>query len=270
MKIDSALEEYFSGRKIYGNDLSGEELEAWYKDEQEGYAYLGAKDNNDYRYVYHALNTMHGYAYLGKRTFTHALGIGSAYGDEFRPIAGQIGHISIVDPSQYFQVSEVDGVSVAYYEANPSGDLPLPDNSVDLITCLGVLHHIANVSDVVRELFRCLQVHGVVLMREPIVSMGDWRKPRKGLTRRERGLPLEIFTKVIEEAGFEITRLTVFGYSPIIKLARLVTDAPYNYNYFTWLDKQISKLFLWNYRYHRNSLLAKFSPTACFWVLQKP
>ncbi|HSR53601.1 MAG TPA: hypothetical protein VLV83_22470, partial [Acidobacteriota bacterium] len=64
-----------------------DEIVAWFEDEREGYADLGAKDAGNYRYVYHALNQFHGFRFLPDQTFHHALGFGSGYGDEFVPVA---------------------------------------------------------------------------------------------------------------------------------------------------------------------------------------
>jgi ubiquinone/menaquinone biosynthesis C-methylase UbiE len=47
------------------------------------------------------------------------------------------------------------------------GALPFPDASFDLVTCLGVLHHIPKVSFALCELYRCLTPGGFALVREP-------------------------------------------------------------------------------------------------------
>lgn len=269
VKTEYSLDDYFSGREIYGNDFNAEQIEEWYKDEQEGYANLGAKDSGTYRYGYHALNKLFGFESLGEREFEHALGIGSAYGHEFEPIAERIRRISIIDSSRHFEVSHIKGTPVDYQRADPAGDLPLADGSVDLVTCFGVLHHIPNVSKVVGEMARCLKQEGLLLLREPIVSMGDWRTRRNGLTKRERGLPLGPFTRVIEEAGFRSVNLVLFGFSPLVKLMQTVSAQPYNNRHFVHIDRVLSRLFLWNYTYHRTSIFSKFSPSAGYWVLEK-
>lgn len=40
------------------------------------------------------------------------------------------------------------------------------------------------------------------LIREPTISTGNWRRPRPGLTRRERGISKPILRAVVERAGF--------------------------------------------------------------------
>lgn len=266
---NSGLEEYFRGNRIFGDELDAEEIDAWYNDEKDAYVNLGAKDLSSYHYAYHALNIVLGYAFLEKQMYRHVLGIGSAYGHELEPIAGRIARISIVEPSRHFRVTDVKGTPVTCCSADAGGKLVLDDESVDLITCFGVLHHIPNVTEVTQEMHRCLQKGGELLVREPIVSMGDWRKPRSGLTSRERGLPLEVFTDILANAGFEVSRRSLFGFMPVVKLVRLVSDLPYNNRYFTRVDKTLAGWFSWNYRYHRVSIFSRFSPASCFWVARK-
>ena len=64
-----------------------------------------------------------------------------------------------------------------YDDSNAS--MEFPNNYFDLITSFGVLHHIPDVSKVFSELSRVLAPGGYLLIREPIVSMGDWSYPRK-------------------------------------------------------------------------------------------
>lgn len=183
------MENYLSGDELLGDDFTPEQIKEWYKDEEEGYAELGAKDRSSYRYVYHALNSLHGFKHLAKNRFENVLGVGSAYGDEFLPIAKKIDRLTILDSSDAFTSNKVHGLPCTFVKPSVDGKMPFDNNSFDLITCLGVLHHIPNVTFVTGEIYRCLSDGGSVLMREPIVSMGGWSKPRPGLTKRERGIP---------------------------------------------------------------------------------
>jgi SAM-dependent methyltransferase len=263
------VDAYFDGRKLYGDDFNLAEIEAWYDDEREAYANLGAKNVRTYAYAYHALNLRHGFRHIPARRYCRALGFGSAYGEEFRPISGLIQRITIVDPSDAFVTDSVYGVPVTYIKPRVDGTLPFPDSDFDLILCLSVLHHIANVSHVIRELCRCLQPRGFAIIREPVVSMGDWRKPRRGLTRRERGVPLEVFRRIIRGAGFDVLRETLCVFNPIPRLWSLFGKPAYNNMLATRLDAVICKLLRWNLKYHSESLLRKFRPTAVCYVLTK-
>lgn len=260
---------YRDGARLYGDDLNAEQIAQWYEDEQEGYANLGAADRESYQYVYHALNRHHGFRFLPHRRFHDVLGFGSAYGHEFRPLLDRIDRLTIVDPSAAFSSTELDGIPVSYRRPQTSGILDFENNSFDLITCLGVLHHVPNVTFVVRELYRCLRPEGFALLREPIVSMGDWTKPRPGLTRHERGIPLPLFRSAIRDAGFRIVAENLCVFRPLTILWSRLFGAPYNSSAATRLDAVLSRMFHWNWTYHTDSHLGKFRPSAAYFVLSK-
>ena len=129
-------------------------------------------------------------------------------------------HLTVVDPSQAFVCDRVHGIPATYVKPAADGTLPFGDGAFDLITCLGVLHHIPNVSRVLSELYRCLACGGYALLREPVISMGDWRLPRRGLTRRERGIPLPLFRRLLRETGFELASERLCLFPPIPRLWR--------------------------------------------------
>lgn len=263
------LEQYFMGEKLYGDDFTLSEIEDWYNDEKEGYANLGPKEKAKYSYSYHALNVQNGFKYIKGRKFEHVLGVGSAYGDEFLPIVDQINKLTITDPSDAFVVDSVHGIPCEYIKPSIDGSLPFDDNTFDLISCLGVLHHIPNVTTVVNEFYRCLSKEGILMLREPVISMGDWRNPRIGLTKRERGIPIDILEKIATEAGFKVVKSTPCMFPVIPKLYNKLGVAAYNSNIATFFDRHLSKLFKFNLRYHAKSFLDKFRPTSVYLVLMK-
>jgi len=263
------LEPYFSGQRLYGDDFSEEEIREWYEDEKEGYASLGAKDRTTYRYAYHSLNAVHGFRYLPERRFARALGLGSAYGDEFAPIADRIDEVTILEPSDSFVKDDVQGISARWVKPAADGTLPFADHSFDLLTCLGVLHHIPNVTYVVNEIHRCVRPNGWALMREPVVSMGDWRYPRPGLTKRERGIPLGIFRDTLVEAGFRIAHEAPCIFPLVPKLWHVFGREAFNSGLGTRLDAVLSRMLRRNLRYHSESFVRKFRPVSVYWVLTR-
>ena len=142
-------------------------------------------------------------------------------------------------------------------------------NSFDLITCFGVLHHIPNVSHVMGECYRTLTHGGLFLVREPVVSMGDWRKPRIGLTQNERGIPLPLFDKIIKSSGFVVRRRAMCDFRPLTLATSKLGLPTFNNSILVMVDAILSRLFTKNYKYHRNSLIGKFSPTSVAYVLEK-
>lgn len=112
--------------------------------------------------------------------FKNVLGFGSAWGNEFEPICNMIGNLTIIEPSDNLVNNKIGNLTPKYIKPSIDGKLPFSNNSFDLITCFGTLHHIPNVSFVISELIRVLKKDGYLLLREPIISMGDWRKPEMG------------------------------------------------------------------------------------------
>jgi SAM-dependent methyltransferase len=262
------IRDYLLGKRLYGDDFDQSQIEAWFADEKEGYATLGSKDAASYKYSYHAWNEYHAFRHL-RGTFPHVMGFGSAYGEEMLPIIERIQRLTIVDPSDTFERRELNGVPIDYTRADPTGKIAAPDDSFDLIVCLGVLHHIPNVSFVVTELFRTLKPGGCLIVREPIISLGDWRKPRKQLTKRERGIPLRVFRDIVGNAGFSITRESLCGLPGFSRLFNWLRPDVYNSPFLSRTDALIAKSLAWNVNYHPRNKLQKLRPTSAFMLLSK-
>ncbi len=259
--------DYFSGKKLYGDDFNLTEIKNWYNDEKEAYANLS--DLKDYKYVYHNLNIYHGFRFLSNKEYNNVLGFGSAFGDEFKPIADKIKSLTIIESSDKFIQDSIFNIRVSYIKPSLKNRIPFSDNSFDLITCLGVLHHIPNVSYVINEFFRCTAHRGFVLIREPIFSMGDWTKSRTKLTRHERGIPLHFFRKIILNAGFTILKERLCFFPLIPKLYNFLGKNTYNSSFATYVDYILSNLFKFNLAYHAKNFFKKFRPTSVFYVLLK-
>ena len=263
------LQEFLSGEKLYGDDFGPEEAELWRRDELEAYAELGSKDRDAYTYKYHELNILHGYRHLPPRRFSSVLGFGAAYGHELSPIIERVERITIVDPSEAFVSSQVGGVPCRFVKPAAGGRMPFADAEFDLITCLGVLHHIPKVSAAAVELYRCLAPGGYMLLREPIRSMGDWSRQRPGLTRHERGIPLRILRDIVTRAGFAIRRQSLCIFPLVMGLANRLGRDGYNGKLTTRADAALCVLFGRNDRYHPGALRRRLSPACAYLVLAK-
>jgi SAM-dependent methyltransferase len=271
MNLVSSFEErYFSGRELYGDDFSQTQIAEWFADEEHGYAELYGADPQRHEYGYTALNTVHGFSCLPRSMrFSHALGFGSNFGDELVPLLARIERVTLLDASDKYVVTSLRGVPVSYVLAQPSGAIALASESVDLITCFGVLHHIPNVSRVLSELARVLTPGGTLLVREPTTTMGDWRRPRKGLTRRERGIPQQIFVSMLERSGLEVIHASPCYFPPWVRLCQRGGVQPFGSVTATRIDGLLSRVSAWNAKYHRPGLLAKFAPASLFVTARK-
>ena len=268
--VDRFAEDYLSGLHLYGNDFSLEEIRKWYEDEQEGYANLGNKDKLAYNYQYSEMDKLFGYRYIDKSIkFSNVLGLGSAYGHEFLPIINQIENLTIVEPSEKLRSDKLCDLVPTYVKPELNGKLNFKDNTFDLIVSFSVLHHIPNVSFVMEELYRVLKPNGIILIREPIVTMGDWRKPRKGLTKNERGIPKSFFEIFIQYHSLEIISKKYCDSAFMYKILGKLFGIKHNSKFYQTLDSYISFIFSWNYIYHRTKLFHKIAPASIFLVLQK-
>ena len=247
--------DYLLGEKLYGDDFTIDQIQQWYVYEKEAYANLGAKNRSDYIYAYHKLNIYLGYKHLPMGKFTNVLSFGGAYGDELLPIIDRIGNITILEPSDMFKTNNLNGVKLNYIKPSIEGDIPFENNFFDLTTSFGVLHHIPNVTHVLREIYRSTKKGGYCLIREPIISMGDWTTSRSGLTKNERGIPLKIFYRMIMDIGFRVKKGTLCGFPLIRNISNLSKRSVYNISFFVFLDKIFSYCFSKNYSYHAQGAL---------------
>jgi SAM-dependent methyltransferase len=269
MTIDATQAHWFNGNHLFGDDMSPAELARWYEFEKEGYAQIVADRNKPYEYAYHALNTVHGYNHIGNGTLDHVLGLGSAYGEEFKPVIQRINRLTIVEPSDTLVSGQLEGKPITYVKPQVSGELPFPDKTFDLVTAFGVLHHIPNVSFVMKEICRTLKPGGHFLTREPIVSMGNFLKPRPGLTMHERGIPIPYFRKSIAGAGMTIVRESLIGFPITMWLFRKLRMPTNNTPIATRIDSMVSRMFAWNWTYHSDAFVRKFRPTNVYFVLRR-
>jgi len=86
---------------IFGDDLEGEDLEAWFRSEEEGYAQLYQVGQQGYAYSYYALDQRHAFSKLpqGLR-FKRACALGAARGDEVLPLLERVDQVTLIEPSE--------------------------------------------------------------------------------------------------------------------------------------------------------------------------
>lgn len=270
------MRQYFDGTKLYGDDFNLEKISKWFQEEEEGYSNLESRELKlleEGIYLYENINKIHGFKYLEKgRTYKNVLGIGSATGHEFLPIIDQIENLYILEPSDKLQGYKIGGNKITYIKPETNGDIMFADNYFDMVTCFGVMHHIPNASHVLKEIYRTLNDQAIFIFREPIVSMGDWRTPRNGLTKNERGLPKEFLRENIGALGFKvISENYCFTLSSFLsKLTKKILSRPiYAYKTYVYFDKFVSSMLKWNTKYHTTNKFLRVFPQSVYYVLKK-
>jgi SAM-dependent methyltransferase len=266
------MNEYLKGLRLYGDDFSLDQIKLWYDQETEAYANLGSKDRKNYTYCYHALNQIHGFSILKSKSFKNVLGFGSAWGEEFEPIIDKIESLTIIEPSDNLRNDKIGKLVPTYVKPETDGSLKFNNNSFDLITCFGTLHHIPNVSYVLKEIIRTLSPNGYLIVREPIISMGDWNEPRRGLTKNERGIPVTFFEDLFRKEPVEIVSRSFCFAKTIIfhKLFGKMLKRPiFTYKAFIIFDKYLSGLLKTNIHYHAVRRMETLAPSSVFYVIRK-
>lgn len=258
-----------SGRELHGNDMDAPEIEAWYRDEEYGYYQLSqVSQGSDTQYPYGALNEFHAFGFLRRRKFKTCVALGCADGRDVAPLAGNVDRFVAIEPAEKWWRTEIGGTPATYIKPEITGEMPyLADGSCDLVTSLGVLHHIPNVGHVIGEIARILEPGGLFVLREPMSSMGDWTKPRYGLTKRERGIPRHWLTTQMLDAGFSLLRERPVMFSLTPRLPFLT--AHYNIGPVVLLDWAICELMAWNNHYWRDNVLKKIAPTCSYIIAAK-
>ncbi|MFJ2739470.1 class I SAM-dependent methyltransferase [Streptomyces sp. NPDC087440] len=268
-------ERYLSGRELWGDDFGPQEIAEWFEDEREGFSSLDSAPTSADNFEYEGLNAHHGFPHLTGRDFPRALGVGSAYGGEFLPVLDRIGEVTILEPSEHLRSPSLRSdsgreIPVRYVEPVPSGDMPFADGTFDLTLCLGVLHHIPNVSKVVREIGRVSASGAMLLIREPVVSMGDWRdRDHPGLTKRERGIPRHLLEQAVRDAGFTVRSSRFCASVLTSRISRVLGRNLYRTASGARVDRALSLATAWNYRYHPANAWQKLRPSAVYLVAER-
>lgn len=262
------------GLKLHGEGLSDAEIAEWFADEESGYYdlveghYFGGDDS--YRYEYSALNEFHAFRHLRGEHFGTCLALGCARGDDVAELAPMVDRYVCIEPARQWWTDNIRGKPAEFRTPTLRGTVDLPDESIDLAVSLGVLHHIPNVSEVIAEIARLLRPGGIFVLREPITSMGDFRRPRAGLTRNERGIPHDMLVSWLRANGLRIERSSFCMVSAIRILAEKAGFTPdFNSPWYTRLDAFGSAVLAPNVAYWRGSTIKKIAPSSVFIIARK-
>ena len=270
------IEAELSGRLLYGESLTRDELQTWYEQLNSGFFDRApdrdhlADEADQHAYAYGAMNHFHAIGTLLRRRFTCCVALGCAAGDDVAPLAPVVDRFLAIEPLEKWWRPEIGGKPARYVMPSIFGHIDLDTGAADLATSFGVLHLIPNVSQVVGEIARVLSPGGLFVVREPISWMGDWRKPRPGLTANERGLPLHWFEEMIRQKGFRVVRRRLCMFRPLAIVAeKFGISRPYATMPITVIDWILSESLHWNVHYRRDGFVRKNAPASALWLLEK-
>lgn len=269
-------DEIKAGTILAGDDFRHDQLREWFAQEQEAFFHNDAGNSEEdhwYRYMRYT-NIRLGIDRLRKYGMTpkSALFLGPGGGSEiidFRS-AYPTSHLYLIEASDNFksQLRERYPNSTVLHP-NATGEIDLPDNTVDVAFSFSVLHHIPNVSTVIGEMARVLAPGGVLVVREPCSSMGDWRYPRSA-TPNERGISAKLINRFAKAAGmFAQGKEVPILLEPINRLLKRmkITAMPFTLLYVA--DRILSLVVSRNDHYWRDSLFKRIGPSSYFYMFRK-
>lgn len=269
-------DEIRTGTALAGNDFQEDQLQIWFSQEQEAFFSNDAGNSEEdhwYRYMRYT-NSRLGIDLLQEFGLapTSALFLGPGGGSEivdFRA-AYPDSHLYLIEASDNFKSQLQRRFSNStILHPSATGKITLPDNTVDVAFAFSVLHHIPNVSAVIYEMARVLKPTGVLVVREPCSSMGDWRFPRSA-TPNERGISAILIKQFAKAAGLQAHgKETPILLEPINRiLKRLsITAIPFPFLYIA--DRILSLAVSWNDHYWRDTFFKKIGPSSYFYVFRK-
>lgn len=269
-KSDQAAFErnYFSGATLYGDDFDEARIRMWWQREQRAYFSMAPADGT-YVYGHHAANEFHCYRYLTGH-YPLCLAFGCARGDDVAPLAGQVGRFVAIEPARAWWAESIHGTPAQYYSPAVTGEIPLDSASADLVVCFSALHHVPNAGRVFSEMARVLRPGGLILVREPVCTLGDWRKQRRGLTPDERGFPPGWFEERAAALGLRTLRKAYCDFPLTTRLAQWFHLGPaFDNAVLVRLDAWMSRLMRWNLHYHRDTFFKKIAPIEVVYTFLK-
>jgi len=266
-----------AGRALAGDDFTGEQLATWLAQEKEAfYQADGANSEVDPWYSYmRFLNEALGFARLDPDAVAPkaVLVIGPGSGTEIEEFARRNPQwrLHFLESSENFSRALTrkwpDAVII---HPTVAGNIELASASQSLVCAFSVLHHIPNVSKVVREVSRVLAPGGMLLVREPCSSMGDWRLPRSA-TPNERGISRRLLVEIALRCGLQPTRPPVpILFAPLNRIFKgLLSRGVVTFRALYAIDRVISRLVSVNDHYWRDSWYKRIGPAAYFYVFRK-
>jgi SAM-dependent methyltransferase len=255
---------------LIGDDYSPKQIQQWYKEEEEAYAQLqGIQRDKSDDFKYKDMDVLYGYGKIPNKKYKDVLGLGSAWGFEFLPFIKNMENITIIESSESMMSKQLGSIVPRYLKASMQGDIDLPDNSMDLITCFSVLHHIPNVSFVLSELLRVLRPGGYMLIREPVHSMELGTDNRVGLTKNERGIPAFYIKRIIEQHHGKVMNCSYHFFIHSYLERKLKNEKFLNGKFFLHIDHLLSELFFWNIHYYPKNKMQRIAPQSCYYVIKK-
>ena len=270
-------EDIRAGRSLAGDDFTAEQLAVWFAQEKEAFYEADAANSEvDPWYAYmRFVNETLGFARVQAvaEAQNSVLVIGPGSGTEIAEFCRHNPHwrLHFLEASENFcRALARKWPSAVILRPRISGDIELASGSQMLVCAFSVLHHIPNVSKVVREVSRVLASGGTFLVREPCSSMGDWRIARSA-TPNERGISCRLLLEIARACCLRPVAAPVpILFEPLNGLFRgLLGRGAISFRTLYMIDRFVSRLASLNDHYWRDTWYKKIGPSSYFYAFRK-
>lgn len=254
--------------KLIGDDFTQEERDRWYDEEAAFHnQYVGGR-TQEYPFFEHYSHLIFGLNHLLKDGLT-VLDFGCAEGLTLSRMNKSFDYHGVDASESLLEYAKSRNPQSTFKPIGKDLNIPYPNGTFDLVLCFGVLHHIPQVSIVLKEFQRVLKPNGVAFIREPITDMKKLDGTRPGLSPNERGLPVDWMVQSCEAAGLKVENIQLCRFGPLNMLQSKL-GAQWHPRLMTWLDKLVSRFYSpARAQYSRTQFVQKLAPNAAYFTVRK-
>lgn len=259
-----------TGFHLHGDDFGKEQISQWFEEESEYHnAFENGRWSESYPFVYHYYNSIFGIGDLLKPGIK-VLDFGCAEGLTLSWCKTPVDYHGVDASETFLEIAKKNNPKGTFKLIRNDQLVPYRDGTFDMILCFGVLHHIPNVSFVLKEFARVLKIGGKVFIREPITDMRKMDGSRVGLSPNERGIHPLYFYRSINSSGLRLEKVDLCFWGPLNYLREYCKNYPTLVRPIIWADRAISRLYRpEEVAYARRSVVQKLAPNTAYFLLTK-
>ena len=259
--------------KLLGNDFNPDEIRKWYDEEAKYHDQFkgGRNDADEYWSIYEEFNKKYALnEYVKFNEEVKILSFGCAEGSDTAKLYREhkFRLYGLESSDQLINAFKKGFPDSEIVKANTDGKIDYPSDFFNYIFCFGVLHHIPNVSYVLKEFHRVLGKGGIAVIREPVCWMYSGKIRPKDLSPNERGIPVDFFRDEFEKLNFEILNVRKSYYKPLMHFVR---KSPFLWKFpslvYT-LDNLLSQIPN-RKNYFSNGIIDKFNAGCAYYIIRK-
>lgn len=259
--------------KLLGNDFNQEEIKKWYEEEEKYHNQFegGRNDADEYWTIYEEFNRKYAInKYVRFNENTRILSFGCAEGSDTAKLYREYKFklYGLESSEQLISAFKKGFPEAEIVKASTDGNIDYPAGFFDYVFCFGVLHHIPNVSLVLKEFHRVLKPGGTAIIREPLCWMYSGEVRPRDLSPNERGIPVEFFKEEFAKLNFEILKISYSYYKPLMHFVR---KSPFSWKFpelIYGLDSFLSSIPN-RKNYFPKGVLDKFNAGSAYYVIKK-